>query len=72
MGRSAPWGRPLDRPERPPPADRLAACLSSRRSERKKRRPAPSRFSALVAFSRFLAEASAPFEDFAAFAAALR
>ena len=63
---------PIDRTERPSPVGRVAVFFSARLSERKKRRPAPSRFSALGAFSRFLAEASAPFEDVAAFAAALR
>ena len=63
---------PIDRTEDPSPTGRVDAFFSVRLRERKKRRPEPSGFSCFAAFTRFFAEASSPFEDFAAFAAALR
>lgn len=63
---------PIDRIERPSPVGRATVFFSARLSERKKRRPVPSCRFSFVTFTRFFAEASAPFEDFAAFAAALR
>ena len=60
---------PIDRTERPSPTGRVDAFFSVRLRERTKRRSEPSCF---VARTRFFAEASSPFEDFAAFAAALR